>query len=148
MALPLKRKREDSSIKTARARKRARGRNAQQRQQYDDTCQDRISEQPDHLVLSNEKREQPGGVIWEPSDVKHCNLRQVEMYHFRMVQSEIALARLLLARSPSLQTITFCRGNLLRRPDWTVDYLEADKDWTTEQKAAITWRLATSNLVP
>uniref|UniRef100_A0A0E0LM22 At1g61320/AtMIF1 LRR domain-containing protein n=1 Tax=Oryza punctata TaxID=4537 RepID=A0A0E0LM22_ORYPU len=43
-------------------------------------------------VLNNEKREQPGGVLWEPSDIEHHHLRQVEMYHFRVVQSEIALA--------------------------------------------------------
>uniref|UniRef100_A0A0E0LM21 F-box domain-containing protein n=1 Tax=Oryza punctata TaxID=4537 RepID=A0A0E0LM21_ORYPU len=49
MALPQsKRKRQGGAIRTARARKRARGCNAQ----YGGTCQDRISELPDHLLAT------------------------------------------------------------------------------------------------
>lgn len=67
------------------------------------------------------------------------------MYHFRIGQREIALARLLLARVPLLQTMTFIRSDVLRYADWTAEGLEIDKEWTAEQQSAIMGRLAGCN---
>jgi hypothetical protein len=96
-------------------------------------------------LLTNEKREHPGGVLWEPSDNAHRHLRQVKFYRFRMRQADVALAGLLLARAPLLQTMTFSRGSVHRSPGQTAQYVEAAADWTAEQRSAITRRLETCN---
>uniref|UniRef100_A0A0D9X076 At1g61320/AtMIF1 LRR domain-containing protein n=1 Tax=Leersia perrieri TaxID=77586 RepID=A0A0D9X076_9ORYZ len=61
-------------------------------------------------LLTNDERKHPGGVVWEPSDFEHHHLRQVKFYRFRIKQRDVALAGLLLARAPLLQTMTFSRG--------------------------------------
>uniref|UniRef100_A0A0E0I284 At1g61320/AtMIF1 LRR domain-containing protein n=1 Tax=Oryza nivara TaxID=4536 RepID=A0A0E0I284_ORYNI len=96
-------------------------------------------------LLTNEKREHPGGVLWEPSDNAHRHLRQVKFYRFRMRQADVALAGLLLARAPLLQTMTFSRGSVHRSPGQTAQYVEAAAAWTAEQRSAITRRLETCN---
>ncbi|XP_052161576.1 putative FBD-associated F-box protein At5g56690 [Oryza glaberrima] len=95
--------------------------------------------------ISNKKREHPGGVLWEPSDFEHHRLRQVKFYRFRMRQGDVALAGLLLARAPLLQTMSFFHGFVHNPPNWITQYVEAYHDWSTEQQSAITRRLEACN---
>ncbi|CAO1944533.1 unnamed protein product [Urochloa humidicola] len=96
-------------------------------------------------VFANEKREHPGGILWEPAGFEHLHLRQVKMYQFRTGRSQIALARLLLSRAPLLRTMTLFRGSFLWYEDWKIEYLETDGGWSREQQSAVKGRLAEWN---